>query len=143
MKSTYFPFFLVPTLLFILAASDVVLVRFNAEVQAGGSNEIQLTWLVSQEVNVEYYVLKRKMSHQSDFQEIATISLSKGRDELEGRLYSFIDKNVFKNTSSAEPVIYALYCKIGGNQRYIAQVDVNYSTTTVRRTWGSIKAMFQ
>lgn len=143
MKSTRFLFFLIPILLLVLAASDVVLVRFNAEVQAGGSNEIQLSWLVSQEANVEHYVLKRKMSHQSDFQDIATISLANGRDELEGRLYTFTDKNVFKNTSAAEPVIYSLYSNVGGNQRYIAQVDVNYSTTTVRRTWGSIKAMFQ
>jgi hypothetical protein len=127
----------------IVAASDVVLVRFSAEVQAGGSNEIQLTWLVAQETNLDYYILKRKMSHQSDFQDIATISLSNGRDELEGRLYSYTDKNVFKNTSAAEPVIYSLYSNVGGIQRYVSQVDVNYSTTTVRRTWGSIKAMFQ
>ncbi len=126
-----------------IAATDVVLVRFNATVQSSGTSEIQLNWVVSQENDVDFYSVRRKMSHQTDFQELADIQLNEGVDNLDGRIYQYTDKNVFKTTSTAEPVIYALYAIEGGSSKFVAQVDVNYTTTTVRRTWGSIKAMFQ
>ncbi|NCP84906.1 MAG: hypothetical protein GW823_08425 [Bacteroidetes bacterium] len=126
-----------------IVATDVVLVRFNATVQSTGPSEIQLNWVVSQEKDVDFYSVRRKMSHQTDFQELADIQLNEGVDNLDGRIYQYTDKNVFKTTSTAEPVIYALYAIEGGSSKFVAQVDVNYTTTTVRRTWGSIKAMFQ
>ncbi|TNE73830.1 hypothetical protein EP331_03280 [bacterium] len=143
MKKNYiFALFLTFSML-AMAASDVVLVRFNAQIQGSASNEINLTWIVSQEHDVDSYILKRKMSHQSEFVELANVQLTTGRDEIDGKVYSFLDKNVYKQNSAAEPVIYTLYSSSGGNLSYVAQVDVNYTTTTVRRTWGSIKAMFQ
>ena len=126
-----------------IAATDVVLVRFNATVQSAGISEIQLNWVVSQESDVDYYSVRRKMSHQTDFQELADIQLNQGIENLDGKVYLYTDKNVFKTTTTAEPVIYALYAVKGGSSKFVAQVDVNYTTTAVRRTWGSIKAMFQ
>lgn len=134
---------IIAVLLLFLAATDVTLVRFNAQVQSASTTEIQLTWVVSKEDAVQSYVIKRKMSHQADFQEISTVQLSSGREELDGKVYEFVDRNVFKQTTATEPVIYSLYAVNNGSSRYVAQVDVNYTTTAIRRTWGSIKAMFQ
>jgi hypothetical protein len=125
------------------AATDVLLVRFNAVVQSSPTNEIQVSWVVSKEDDVDFYTVKRKMSHQDQFQDLAQIQLSEGAEELDGKTYTFFDRNVYKNTTEAEPVIYALYANKMGTSKFLAQVDVNYTTTTVRRTWGSIKAMFQ
>lgn len=135
--------FLLAVFLLFTAASEIVLVRFNAQVQASVTTEIMLSWVVSKEEQVDYYIVKRKMSHQNEFQDIATVQLSNGRDELDGRFYEFTDRNVFKQSSTSEPVIYSLYAFSNGSARYVSQVDVNYTTTAVRRTWGSIKAMFQ
>lgn len=125
------------------AATDVLLVRFNAVVQSSPTNEIQVSWVVSKEDDVDFYTVKRKMSHQDQFQDLAQIQLNEGAEELDGKTYTFFDRNVYKNTTEAEPVIYALYANKMGISKFLAQVDVNYTTTTVRRTWGSIKAMFQ
>lgn len=130
-------------MLLFIAASEVVLVRFIATVQNTTNTEIQLSWTVSKEVQVDYYIVKRKMSHQNDFQELGTISINNGRNELDGKVYEFLDKNVFKQSTASEPVIYTLYSSTAGNTHFVAQVDVNYTTTAIRRTWGSIKAMFQ
>lgn len=130
-------------MLLFIAAADVVLVRFNATVQNTANTEIQLSWTVSKEEQVEFYIVKRKMSHQNDFQELGTISVKNGRNELDGKVYEFLDKNVFKQSAASEPVIYTLYSSTAGSNRFVAQVDVNYTTTAIRRTWGSIKAMFQ
>jgi hypothetical protein len=83
------------------------------------------------------------MSHQNEFQELAQIQVNEGVDEIDGKVYTYTDRNVYKNNTTSEPVIYGLYLNKSGSSKFIAQVDVNYTTTTVRRTWGSIKAMFQ
>lgn len=125
------------------AASEVVLVRFNATVQSAATNEIQVSWVVSKEEEVDFYTIKRKMSHQTDFQELTQVQVNEGIDDIDGKIYNYADKNVYKGSATSEPVIYGLYATKSGISKFIAQVDVNYTTTTVRRTWGSIKAMFQ
>jgi hypothetical protein len=143
MRIFYFKILLLFLGFISIAATEVVLVRFNATVQSAGVSEIQLNWVVSMENDVDFYTVKRKMSYQNEFQDLAEIQLSEGTDNLDGKVYLYTDKNVFKNSATAEPVIYALYANKNGSSKFVAQVDVNYTTTAVRRTWGSIKAMFQ
>lgn len=129
-------------LLFLLTGSTVIVQEFTAKIPDTSQNEIHLKWIVEESSGVMHYALKRKMVRDSDFVLINTVQPSmSGSNPKE---YSYIDKNVFRNNSSTEPVIYELYVSYtNGYQDFIGQAEVNYSSTAVRRTWGSIKAMFQ
>lgn len=126
-----------------IAASDFLLVKFDAEIQNNVDTGIEVNWITKEDSSVEYYILKRKMSHQSTFQKLVDIQKNTAQETFNGLKYTYFDKNVFKQSSSSEPIVYALYTYKNGREDYVSQVDVTYTTTTVRRTWGSIKAMFQ
>lgn len=127
--------------LFVLTASTIVIKEFRAEIPDPVKNEIHVKWTVDEVPGVMHYVLKRKMVRDTDFLTIAEIQPQTG--SLVNREYIYIDKNVFRTTSS-EPVVYELYVKYtNGDSNYIGQAEVFYSSTAIRRTWGSIKAMFQ
>ncbi|MDA1028301.1 MAG: hypothetical protein O3B41_04510 [Bacteroidetes bacterium] len=58
------------------------------------------------------------------------------------KLYGFRDSQVFK--SGSDKVDYQLEAVYSNGVREIVKTQsMNYTTTAVRRTWGSLKAMFQ
>lgn len=55
--------------------------------------------------------------------------------------YVFRDDDLYKG---AEMVEYAVYAVLdSGERQLVGSKQINYTPTAVRRTWGSIKAMFQ
>lgn len=127
----------------LMAANAVIVSEFRADIPDPDRNEIEITWVVQNEENLIHYNLKRKMSQDDDFTNVAQVQpLPPGN---QGSLrYEYLDRNVFRSSASAEPVIYELEAVFAdGEQRFIGQAEVNYTSTAVRRTWGSIKAMFQ
>lgn len=128
----------------LIGASDLQVLRFNAEISADNPSQIELKWATKDENAFQGFVVKRKMSYEVNFQEISLVSPTTGQMSGSEKHYIFIDKNVYKSTAESEPVVYALYIKQTNGQLVMAaQADVNITTTAVRRTWGSIKAMFQ
>ncbi|MDX1546474.1 MAG: hypothetical protein R3247_05780, partial [Rhodothermales bacterium] len=56
--------------------------------------------------------------------------------------YRFVDDQVYK--SAAEELDYRLDAVFSnGLRQQVASKKLNYTPTAIRRTWGSIKAMFQ
>ncbi len=114
------------------------LVDFKAFQTSGAVGEIRIEWSVQEESGVDKYAIRRKMQRDADF-----IDLS----EVEARnlgFYQFSDKNVFKLSDQTEQVFYAVYAiNDDGSRELLGQTGVQYSANSVRRTWGSIKAMFQ
>lgn len=132
--------------IFAVAASqnDVVVRLLNAQVPRQQANEINVEWLVEREARVKGYHIRRKMSHENDFSPLAQVRTDAGRPEGNLVRYQYLDRNVFKPSESTEPIIYALHVEFNdGELRLIGQAEVNYTSTAIRRTWGSIKAMFQ
>lgn len=141
MKSYKFVFLLVLSVLF-LAASPAILQNFTAEIPDPDRNEIHLTWVVDEQPGIMHYTIKRKMVRDTDFVLVNTIQPQPG--SANPKEYNYIDKNVFRNQSNAEPVMYHLYVNYtNGDKSRIGETEINYSSTAIRRTWGSIKAMFQ
>lgn len=127
-----------------LMASNVVLVsEFRADVPDPEKNEIQIIWKVENEEGLLHYNLKRKMSQDNEFVGITQVQpLPPGQQSP--LHYEYFDRNVFRSSAASEPVIYELEAVFfDGERRFIGQAEVNYTSTAVRRTWGSIKAMFQ
>ncbi len=141
--SRHLPILLI--LIFVLAAaSNYVMVReFKANIPDASKNEIHLMWVSENESNLNQYVLKRKMVSDSDFNLIAEVQPQSTAAGV--KTYNYVDRNVFRNNAdNNEPVVYELHAVFtNGQKEFIGQAEVNYSSTAIRRTWGSIKAMFQ
>lgn len=120
-------------------------VRYSAR-EAGTSNVsiILIEWEVANADLIRDFELKRSMTgNSSDFQSIKTDCQNTGRhfECRDTELY----KGHSEETAARESVSYRLDVshKDGTSHFYFHIYDVEYTTNAVRRTWGSIKAMFQ
>jgi len=99
--------------------------------------DIRLEWKTGEESNLQNFAIERK-TPQSSFAEIITIQ-PKGSNSF----YSYLDKSAYKPTSS---MIFVYRLKIVDNNNqvsYSAEITVSHNVSGVKRTWGSIKAMFR
>jgi hypothetical protein len=104
---------------------------FNA--RSEGEN-VRLEWKVGDESALKNYVIERK-TPQSEYMEIASIN-PKGNNSV----YSYLDESVYK----ANDIVFIYRLKIVADQiSYTEGVSVTPSVSGVKRTWGSIKAMFR
>ncbi|NBC19177.1 MAG: hypothetical protein GVY18_17880 [Bacteroidetes bacterium] len=126
-------------LLFVLlllgaTAASVQLDFFRVEVQ---DNDFVITWQTRVEEDVRAYELHRKTSYSQQFAPITEVT-ARGANVT----YRYVDDEVYK--AASEQVDYKLIAVYtNGTQEQVTQRQVNYTPTAVRRTWGSIKAMFQ
>ncbi|NWG27944.1 MAG: hypothetical protein HXY48_05345 [Ignavibacteriaceae bacterium] len=98
--------------------------------------DIRLEWKTKEEVNLQHFKIERK-TPQSSFVEIATVE-PKGSNSY----YSYVDQSVYKGNN----MIFIYRLKIvdtNGQYAYSNEVSVSHSVSGVKRTWGSIKAMFR
>ena len=117
-----------------LAASTVTLNYFNVERQG---NEFTIAWKADTEEDVRNYELFRKTSYTASFSAIESFNAHGA-----GKEYRFKDDQVYK--AASEQVDYRLEVVFNnGVRQQLAEKKVNYTPTAIRRTWGSIKAMFQ
>jgi len=98
--------------------------------------DIRLEWKTGQENNLDHFAIERR-TPQSSYMEIATIE-PKGSNSI----YYYIDQSAYKTTD----IIFVYRLKIVDNDNqlsYSSEVTVSHNVSGVRRTWGSIKAMFR
>jgi hypothetical protein len=101
------------------------------------SDNIVLSWRTRSESNMNMFEIERKSSQNGSFSSLAQIT-PKGSNST----YTYTDRSAFK--SSATTYIYRLKISDGsGNPGYSQEVEVKHSVSSVKRTWGSIKAMFR
>lgn len=99
-------------------------------------DNVTLEWKTGEEVNLQKFVIERK-TPQSTFAEIGQIS-PKGSYSF----YNFVDENAYK----ANDLVFVYRLKIvdtNSQVTYSNEVSVSHSISGVKRTWGSIKAMFR
>lgn len=100
-------------------------------------SNIIIQWTTSEETNLANFVVERKTANG----EFAVISLpiaAKGNNSS----YEFVDENAFKSTD----FLFVYQLKIVDYDNKISHsgtVSVSHSVSSVRRTWGSIKALFR
>ena len=114
-----------------LRAQGVAMNDFKVAMQSSG---IQLDWELQNETGVSEFRIYRKVGSQTDFEYVST-------QYANGNLrYSYYDKDVFKNDNLI--ITYQLrVIKSGVPSMFYATLSQN--TTSVQRTWGSIKGMFR
>jgi len=117
------------------SSGGVRLSYFNVEET---SPSFVITWLSEEETDVREYALQRRTIHTNGvFVPLQTLPV-----HGTGKEYRYEDDQVFK--SEAEQVDYRLEAVFtNGLRQVLVSRSIHYTPTAVRRTWGSIKAMFQ
>ncbi|NOY06882.1 MAG: hypothetical protein GXO82_09680 [Chlorobi bacterium] len=106
--------------------------------RSDGEN-ITLEWKTHQEDNVSAFDIERKAGVNGQF-----IMLARIEPRGSNSHYTYIDKSAFKSAES----LYIYRLKIldtdpSAPPSYSQEVHVSHSVSSVKRTWGSIKAMFR
>ncbi len=117
-------------------ALGTTLSLFNA--YSSGENII-VNWQTSDEVNLKEFVVQRKSLNMS-YVEIGIID-AKGSNNY----YTFVDENVFSKSTN-EVFVYRLKLvntNSGVGATYSDEITVSHNISSVKRTWGSIKALFR
>lgn len=115
------------------AAAGAFLDFFHARSE---SENVKLEWKTGEELNLQHFIVERK-NPQSSYTSLATI-----QPLGSNKLYTYIDENAYKATD----LIFIYRLKIvdtNGQSTYSSEVSVSHNISGVKRTWGSIKAMFR
>ncbi len=126
------------TLLLIITTISLAGVIREGTMQArsDGSN-VTIQWGTTDESNIKEFEIERRSGTQGDFLSIAIVN-KKGSNSF----YAYIDKSAFKSTAT----IYQYRIKAvtnSGGAEYSSVVTVSHNVSSVKRTWGSLKAMFR
>ncbi|MCX7834753.1 MAG: hypothetical protein N2450_01630 [bacterium] len=103
-----------------------------------GNNRIHVRWESSSEVGLQRYKLERSVDG-SPFVEIASI-----QPRGDHQIYQYIDTDIY--TLDASPRTFAYRIKFqmrDGTFTYSIVRETTLNLSSIRRTWGSIKAMFR
>lgn len=106
---------------------------------AEDQGDIVLEWEALVESEVHHYVLARRTpySRTNSFDDIAEI-----QPQGANKPYQYRDSDIYK--VAVDKIEYRLaVVYANGVREEFPLLSVNYTPTAVRRTWGSIKAMFQ
>ncbi|MGD8306785.1 MAG: hypothetical protein PVF17_09040, partial [Ignavibacteria bacterium] len=98
--------------------------------------DVRLEWKTSEEVNLQNFIIQRK-NINSPYTEITTI-VPKGDNSI----YTYLDESAYKPND----LVFIYRLKImenDGTESYSSEVTVSHNVSGVKRTWGSIKAMFR
>ena len=115
--------------------TDVQLTYFKVEKE---SNDLLVTWEADIELDVREYEIQR----MTRFTNNRFVKVKSVVPHGTAKPYVFRDDQVFK--VGDEQVDYRLEVVFSnGAREQLARQSVNYTSTAIRRTWGSIKAMFQ
>jgi hypothetical protein len=98
---------------------------------------ITVQWGSSDETGVKDYIITRRPGSDGNFTEISSV-LPKGSNYF----YQFIDQSAFKSTASLYQYQIVVE-KFSGSREFSSIISVTHSTNGVKRTWGSLKAMFR
>jgi hypothetical protein len=119
--------------LFAVTFGSAFIEYFQAKSDNGN---VKLEWKTNNESNLQEFIVEKKTVH-GNFLPIGNID-AKGSNSY----YSFTDENVYKNTND----IFVYRLKIldkDNSSTYSKEISVSHSLSDIKRTWGSIKAMFR
>jgi hypothetical protein len=113
-------------------------VRENSFTGSSNGSEIILRWISDDESGVLRYELERKAGVSGQFFLLSEIA-PRGNQTP----YEYIDDSAFRGTESMYQYRLKVVFGNGSASMVYGPITVLHNPNTVRRTWGSIKAMFR
>jgi hypothetical protein len=130
---------LAPVVVLLILSASVALaggIRDGSLTAYSNGSTITVRWVSEDETNTTGYVIERKSGNDGAFIRLTDVSIApKGS----GASYEFVDNTAFRTTDNFYQ--YRITAVGSGAEPYY--VSVNHNVSGVRRTWGSIKAMFR
>ncbi len=131
---------------FLLYAASLLLavgVEIESFVARSDDSDITIEWRTSGENNVKRFEVERSVKNSRDFAYIGTVK-AKGS----GSNYRYVDEDAFLKGSGdiISGTIYFYRLKvidISGEFAYTDTITVSHTVSSVRQTWGMIKALFR
>jgi len=131
--------------LFLLAATAAIVSFVFAEpIQVGslsgssdGSN-ITIRWVSEDEAGVLRFEIERRAGVSGQFFLLSALPL-RGNNSS----YEYIDETAYRVAESVYQYQVKVVYTNGSAPAYYGPITVRHSVSSVRRTWGSIKAMFR
>ena len=117
------------------AKADVI--KDNSFQVSSNSVNVTLRWMTDDESNVARFEIQRRAGVDGQFVTIGTV------DPKGPSLYEFVDNNAFQKIATLYQYRIAVVFKDGSPNVYTSAISVTHTVSGVRRTWGSIKAMFR
>lgn len=113
-------------------------VRLSAfEIREEGK-DFRVSWTTEVEQEVRQFEIMRRTPNSND----QFVRIHTAPAHGTNRAYGFLDSQVFK--SGSDKLDYQLEAVYDNGVREVVRTEsMNYTSTAVRRTWGSLKAMFQ
>ncbi len=131
-------------ILILLVSAFLYSTVFAGAIKEGSLNassdgtSITLRWISEDENGVSKFVIERKAGMSGSFMLLTELP-PRGNNSS----YQYVDETAFRIVSES---IYKYQIKIlytNGSSAYYGPITVSHKTSDVRRTWGSIKAMFR
>jgi len=129
MKTVPFGVILFASVLFAGAMISLFQARSEGE-------DIILEWQTTQESNLKEFVIQRRTPN-GEFTDLSVI-VPKGDNSF----YSYRDESAYK-TSEAFYIYRLKIVDNDGSISYSSEISVSHQVSSVKRTWGSIKALFR
>jgi len=128
----------------LLGAQNAVVSGLKAELNPANRNEVVVSWTAANAEHVSGFRIARSIRTETNYVVIHATQIHAGDIPSGGREFRFVDNGVFKPGDGADAVFYKLLVDYrNGSVDERGPVSVNYTSTAIRRTWGSIKSMFQ
>ena len=125
-------------LLVVIAAVAITSIAFAATIKdiRGWSDGrvVTIEWYSDDEAGCNGYVVMRRSGINGSFTTVTTAPIGLKEDKH----YLFIDETAFRTSDN-----FYQYRVVPVGKAETYDVSVSHSTSGVRRTWGSIKAMFR
>lgn len=127
---------IIPVLVIIALSSALAGAYIEFFFARSEGDNVKLEWKTGEEQDLKNFVVERKTIN-GNFVEIAYIN-AKGSNSY----YTYVDESAHKSND----LIFVYRLKIVSNSNitsFSAEVSVSHSISGIKRTWGSIKAMFR
>jgi hypothetical protein len=126
--------------LLVLALSGIAaagVIKGQPSARSDGSS-VTLHWDSDDETGIVGYEIAREAGYGSQYAVLLPLFKAKGSNQP----YDFVDETAFRTTGTFYKYrITGIYASGARSDPY--EVGVNHTVNTVRKTWGSIKAMFR
>ena len=129
---------LLPASILILATTAFAIVIKDRPTAFSNGSDIVIRWATIDESGLQRFEIVRRAGTVGDFLLVGSVEQLKGNNSS----YEYVDKSVFKANSG----LYQYKIRVVNGQNPAPETEiitVSHLSSTAKRTWGSIKAMFR
>jgi hypothetical protein len=129
--------YLVTFLLFMVSITAAGTIREGTLQARSDGGNVTIQWGTTDESYIKEFIIERRSGTTGEFTSIAVVA-KKGTNSF----YEYIDRSAFKTAGT----IYQYRIKsitVSGPAEYSVVLTISHNVSSVKRTWGSLKAMFR